>query len=620
MRTPQKRFCIGFFLHLITYCKTDVAPASGAAFFKIQLLERNPFLLKFHRLFTPVPLFNSLDLLDRIDREEDLQIVVCFQPFMAGVRSLHDIDAARRDFCCLKEAPFRRIIGAVEHRFALFERHKDFLFEPLVIDISARLLVPFFRPLPFCVAVKPSGDESVGAHLKCHGNCIRIEHRDVHRQEHFSNCRDLADEERQDQADRKEHAGKGYFFTFSILKFLPYVSFWNQCIIQVHFKVKTFSAFFLYFPHCFSIFCIFRASQCLTALSVGTFSVVFHGFVVHFWILGNAVIFCSSLTIFRKDFIIMQFYLAPMEGLTGYVYRNAYHKYFPAADRYFTPFITNKKMSSRERNDILPEHNEGMTVIPQILTNQAEDFLSLTKELREYGYDTVNLNLGCPSGTVVAKRRGSGLLAWPNTLDAFLDEIFSSCDCRISIKTRLGTTDTDEWEDLLTVYDKYPLEELIIHPRIQKDFYKFTPRMECYRTAYETSRCSLCYNGDIFSPDDFQNLCREFPDTEKVMLGRGVLQNPWLIGMLRSADPAGGEASAPDKELLHAFCEDLCAGYACVISGDKNVLFKLKALWIYLGMSFTNPQKYLKKIKKANRLAEYEEAVDALFREQELIL
>ena len=620
MRTPQKRFCIGFFLHLITHCKTDVAPASGAAFFKIQLLERNPFLLKFHRLFTPVPLFNSLDLLDRIDREEDLQIVVCFQPFMAGVRSLHDIDAARRDFCCLKEAPFRRIIGAVEHRFALFERHKDFLFEPLVIDISARLLVPFFRPLPFCVAVKPSGDESVGAHLKCHGNCIRIEHRDVHRQEHFSNCRDLADEERQDQADRKEHAGKGYFFTFSILKFLPYVSFWNQCIIQVHFKVKTFSAFFLYFPHYFSMFCIFRASRCLTALSVGTFSVVFHGFVVHFWILGNAVIFCSSLTIFRKDFIIMQFYLAPMEGLTGYVYRNAYHKYFPAADRYFTPFITNKKMSSRERNDILPEHNEGMTVIPQILTNQAEDFLSLTKELREYGYDTFNLNLGCPSGTVVAKRRGSGLLAWPNTLDAFLDEIFSSCDCRISIKTRLGTTDTDEWEDLLTVYDKYPLEELIIHPRIQKDFYKFTPRMECYRTAYETSRCSLCYNGDIFSPDDFQNLCREFPDTEKVMLGRGVLQNPWLIGMLRSADPAGGEASAPDKELLHAFCEDLCAGYARVISGDKNVLFKLKALWIYLGMSFTNPQKYLKKIKKANRLAEYEEAVDALFREQELIL
>lgn len=168
-------------------------------------------------------------------------------------------------------------------------------------------------------------------------------------------------------------------------------------------------------------------------------------------------------------------------------------------------------MSSRERNDILPEHNEGMTVLPQILTNQAEDFLSLTKELKEYGYDTVNLNLGCPSGTVVAKRRGSGLLAWPHTLDAFLDEIFSSCDCRISIKTRLGTTDTDEWETLLAIYDKYPLEELIIHPRIQKDFYKYTPRMECYRTAYETSRHCCATMGIFSQPLIFRSSAMIFP-------------------------------------------------------------------------------------------------------------
>ena len=316
----------------------------------------------------------------------------------------------------------------------------------------------------------------------------------------------------------------------------------------------------------------------------------------------------------------MKFYLAPMEGLTGFVFRNAYQKHFGNIDTYFTPFINNKKMNYKEIKDILPEHNEGMHVVPQILTNRAEDFLAIAKELGNYGYESVNLNLGCPSGTVVAKHRGAGFLAVPEELDHFLEEIFAECPLRISVKTRVGVNDAGEWEHLLSIYEKYPMEELIIHPRIQKDFYKFTPRMECYRTAYETSRCSLCYNGDIFSPDDFQNLCREFPDTEKVMLGRGVLQNPWLIGMLRSADPAGGEASAPDKELLHAFCEDLCAGYACVISGDKNVLFKLKALWIYLGMSFTNPQKYLKKIKKANRLAEYEEAVDALFREQELIL
>ena len=316
----------------------------------------------------------------------------------------------------------------------------------------------------------------------------------------------------------------------------------------------------------------------------------------------------------------MKYYMAPMEGLTGYIYRNAYQKYFHDIDRYFTPFITNKKLDFKVKKDIDPEHNQGMEVVPQILTNQPDDFISIVKQLKQYGYDEVNLNLGCPSGTVVAKNRGAGFLAVPDQLDSFLDKIFNACDCKISIKTRVGKDSPDEWENLLAIYEKYPLSELIVHPRIQKDFYKYTPRMECYRTAYETSRHSLCYNGDLFSTADFQKLCHDFPLTEKVMLGRGVLQNPWLIGMLRSTDPASSENLAPaDKELLRAFCEDLCAGYARVISGDKNVLFKLKALWIYLGTSFTNPQKYLKKIKKANRLAEYEEAVDSLFREQELI-
>ena len=160
----------------------------------------------------------------------------------------------------------------------------------------------------------------------------------------------------------------------------------------------------------------------------------------------------------------MQFYLAPMEGLTGYVYRSAYHKYFPAADRYFTPFITNKKMSSRERNDILPEHNEGMTVLPQILTNQAEDFLSLTKELKEYGYDTVNLNLGCPSGTVTAKGKGAGFLTHPDELDRFFDEVFAKCE-GISVKTRLGVHEASEFDKLLEIYNRYPITELTIHPR-----------------------------------------------------------------------------------------------------------------------------------------------------------
>lgn len=321
----------------------------------------------------------------------------------------------------------------------------------------------------------------------------------------------------------------------------------------------------------------------------------------------------------------MKYYMAPLEEVTGYVFRNAYHRYFYPFDKYFAPFVAAKEQKGRlfnykERNDILPENNRGLVLIPQILTNNSEAFIRTAKGMREFGYEEINLNLGCPSKTVVNGGRGSGFLQDREGLRKFLDEIFEQLDMKISIKTRLGRYDPEEIGPLMEIFNGYPLEELIIHPRIQKDFYKYTPRMECYRTAYETSRHSLCYNGDLFSTADFQKLCHDFPLTEKVMLGRGVLQNPWLIGMLRSTDPASSENLAPaDKELLRAFCEDLCAGYARVISGDKNVLFKLKALWIYLGTSFTNPQKYLKKIKKANRLAEYEEAVDSLFREQELI-
>lgn len=105
---------------------------------------------------------------------------------------------------------------------------------------------------------------------------------------------------------------------------------------------------------------------------------------------------------------------APMEGITGYVYRSAHHALFPHVDRYFTPFLQpnqNHRFASRERNDVLPEHNKGITLIPQILTNRAEDFIWMAGELEALGYDEVNLNLGCPSGTVVTKYKGAGFLA-----------------------------------------------------------------------------------------------------------------------------------------------------------------------------------------------------------------
>ena len=151
--------------------------------------------------------------------------------------------------------------------------------------------------------------------------------------------------------------------------------------------------------------------------------------------------------------------MAPMEGVTGYVFRNAYAKYYGGIERYFTPFVANKKLGHREKNDVCPEHNAGMAVVPQILTNRAEDFLAIAEILREYGYDTVNLNLGCPSGTVAARGRGAGFLAMPDELDHFLEEIFEKCPIQVSIKTRIGMEQDWEWEDILEVYSHYQIAE-----------------------------------------------------------------------------------------------------------------------------------------------------------------
>lgn len=313
----------------------------------------------------------------------------------------------------------------------------------------------------------------------------------------------------------------------------------------------------------------------------------------------------------------MQFYMAPMEGLTGYIYRNAYQRHYGEIARYFTPFITNKKLNHKELNDILPEHNAGMDVVPQILTNRAEDFLGIAEELKEYGYREVNLNLGCPSGTVVAKNRGAGFLALPEELERFLEEIFAACPLRISVKTRIGKESPAEWERLLAIYEKYPLAELIVHPRVQKDYYKNKVDLEAFGTALEASGHALCYNGDIFTVQDYNSIIGRFPDVERVMLGRGILADPGLIGKIKSAGST--KKTESEKERLRAFHDDILCGYQNIMSGDRNTLFKMKELWVYLGSRFTNPEKYMKKIRKTERIKEYELVVDALFREQELL-
>ena len=310
----------------------------------------------------------------------------------------------------------------------------------------------------------------------------------------------------------------------------------------------------------------------------------------------------------------MKIYLAPLEGVTGYTYRRALQECFGGFDKYFIPFILpNQKghLSTREKKDIAPENNQGMQAVPQILTKNAEDFIRTVETLKEYGYEEVNLNLGCPSKTVVTRGRGAGFLDRPDELDRFLDEIFRKCDVRISIKTRLGMEEEWEFEDLLKIYNKYPLEELIIHPRLQKDYYKNTPRMETLATAFQNAVGPVCYNGDIFTTADYEKLTARFPELNCIMMGRGVLGNPALAREIR------GGCSA-EKSEIRKFHDRMYAEYCQDLSGDRNILFRMKELWFYLAPLFTNYKKYAKKIRKAEKCTVYESAVNELFSCEEL--
>lgn len=311
----------------------------------------------------------------------------------------------------------------------------------------------------------------------------------------------------------------------------------------------------------------------------------------------------------------MKYYLAPMEGITGHIYRNAYEKYFHNIDKYFTPFIVpNQSLSlkTKELRDLLPENNEGLNIVPQILTNDEEGFILTANKLKQLGYDEINLNLGCPAGTVVSKKRGSGFLAYPEELDKFLDEIYKIKDMKISIKTRLGKENPEEFYNLIEIYNKYPLEELIIHPRTREDFYGNTPNLKMFKESLSLSKHSICYNGDIFTTENYCEIVKEFPGIDKVMLGRGVLANPGLIGEIK-------ENNFISKEILKEFHDEIFENYTILLNEDKNAMYRMKELWGYMSHIFTDNKKYYKKIKKAQKAKDYREAVSRLFEEQEII-
>ena len=308
----------------------------------------------------------------------------------------------------------------------------------------------------------------------------------------------------------------------------------------------------------------------------------------------------------------VKYYMAPLESVTTWIYRQAHAKIYGRLDKYFIPFLEpheKRDFKTRELQEILPEHNENIYAVPQILTNRSEGFIKLAKSLKDWGYEEVNLNLGCPSKTVVTKGKGSGFLAKPEELERFLTEIFDalSGEVRISVKTRIGKEDPEEFPALLELFNKYPMEELIIHPRVQKDGYGNVPRLELYELAEKQSVNPLCYNGDLYTREQIRNFAERFPGTERLMFGRGFLRDPGLLY---------NEGKDPKDiyEKFWAFHDLVYEGYQERNMGDRNVLFKMKELWSYQVYQFSEPERLFKTFKKVQDCNEYEQMIRNLRR------
>ena len=301
-------------------------------------------------------------------------------------------------------------------------------------------------------------------------------------------------------------------------------------------------------------------------------------------------------------------YFAPLEGITDAIYRRVHHEHFSGVAKYFIPFVSptqNLTFNHRELHAIDPALNAGIPAVPQLLTKDAEHFRWATQALADMGYTEVNLNIGCPSGTVTAKNKGSGMLREPDLLRAFLDGIFADNALPISVKTRIGFYEPDEWPALLDILKDYPMHELIIHPRTRTMFYKGDVVMDAYALAAETVKCPLVFNGNIFSAEDVERLLAQFPSTAAIMMGRGLIANPALAQSL-----TGGEALT--KEKLRPFLDQLFREYL-----EKHhlhmALCRLRDVMKHIACCFEEPDKAVKLFRKATTEADYHAAMNLIF-------
>lgn len=308
--------------------------------------------------------------------------------------------------------------------------------------------------------------------------------------------------------------------------------------------------------------------------------------------------------------------LGPFQGITDAPFRNVFKKHFGGIDKFYTPFFTGIQKDHAKNmqvEEIDPRFNDVKTLTPQILSTDAEEILRFASQCKELGYKEINLNMGCPFPRVANKKRGSGLLPYPEKIDTMLCRVFEKIEVGFSVKCRLGYVNPDEIYPVLEVFNKYPLSELIIHPRIGKQLYKGEADVKRFAELMPLIKAPLVYNGDIVSTESFECIREQVQLVNEFMLGRGLLANPFL------AEEIKGSCQAKDVDRLYNYVIDLYEDRLRHAGGSPKVLGRMKELWSYLMNSFDEPQDIWRKIKKINALREYEEAVETVFREHTLI-
>ena len=326
--------------------------------------------------------------------------------------------------------------------------------------------------------------------------------------------------------------------------------------------------------------------------------------------------------------------LGPFQGITDAPFRNVFKRHFGGIDKFYTPFFTGIQKDHAKNlqvEEIDPRYNDVETLTPQILSTDAEEILRFAAQCKELGYKEINLNMGCPFPRVANKKRGCGLLPYPEKIDAMLSTVFERVDLKFSVKCRLGYFNPDEIVPVIEVFNRYPLSELVIHPRIGKQLYKGEADVQRFAELMSLIKAPLVYNGDIVSVESFERIREQVKPVNEFMLGRGLLANPFLaeeistlsegvsfVGMdVTKLTPLAG---CPKSQRLHEYLMDLYEDRLRHAGGSPKVLGRMKELWSYLMYSFDEPQDIWRKIKKINALKEYEDAVEAVFREHHVII